>query len=107
MSLNALIDEERVLYAILDARVGRMPRMFFWWGMMMIAGVLVPAWFIAFPPRLPPGNWVAYLVWVDYLAVVLMMFLTVWAALEPLTGPLPKRRTRAPAPGFRKDPRVF
>lgn len=73
----------------------------------MVAGVLIPTWFIAFPTRLPPGNWIAYLVWLDYLAVVLMMFRTVWAALEPVTGPLPKRRTRAPAPGFRKDPRVF
>lgn len=113
-ALNLVVNKEIALSEGLEKRVGRMPWMFFWWGMMIIAGVLVPAWLIASPLPWALNGWFPYLVWLDYLAVVLMMFLTVWAALQPLTGPLPKQDTRAPSTGpakassgFRKDPRTF
>ena len=113
-ALNVDISNEDDLSEALKKRMGRMSWMFFWWGMMIIAGVLVPAWLIASPLRWAASSWGTYLVWLDYLAVVLMMFLTVWAALQPLTAPLPERKTSAPSPefrkeasGFRKDPRVF
>ena len=113
-ALNLVENKERDLSESLEKRMGRMSWMFFWWGMMIIAGVLVPAWFIASPPRWALNGWAPYLVWLDYLAVVLMMFLTVWAALKPLTAPLPERMTRGPSTGpakassgFRKDPRTF
>ena len=113
-ALKLAAKKERELSEALEKRMGRISWMFFWWGMMIIAGVLVPAWLIASPLPWALNGWGPYLVWLDYLAVVLMMFLTVWAALQPLTAPLPERMTRGPSPelrkessGFRKDPRTF
>ena len=113
-ALKLAAKKERELSETLEKRMGRISWMFFWWGMMIIAGVLVPAWLIASPLPWALNGWGPYLVWLDYLAVVLMMFLTVWAALQPLTAPLPERMTRGPSQGpaetssgFRKDPRTF